>query len=479
VPACGMDGLVEYDAKILIEFSEAIHPATLDLGGTIEVVNLDVVDHLGRPIPIPGTLTPSLDGRLWTFTPSFHYGTGPWDIQVLLTTGIEDRAGNALVKPVALVFRTRENPDVDTVHSLLEEFDTNHQEDMAATTAEWNTTTGGELTGGAITTNVVTIAYSPIQGTSNKILTDFPLGSATVKTACPTAWANGCRVMMSYTASDIGVAGAITEVYWGPASNALFAATHDNVKIRIGHGRNANGALSKKFDGNWAGGQAPAPAYDGVYKIPQDADVNIAPGTLTAVANHWAYPKLTTPFEYDGQSALLLDIAVDAAADCQTHRVWFHGTGPAGPGWPGIRLLVGDSKTATENFNVDANYPDGYPMVPDTALVIRRRKTEARSRFYDSAQPSPDWAEPILSPSVQPGGATFTLEWQGAPGMPHPTLPYMTVADESQATHWSTDIDVADGHRFVRFRVKFVANLNSETVPHFRRISMPFSFGKE
>ena len=63
--------------------------------------------------------------------------------------------------------------------------------------------------------------------------------------------------------------------------------------------------------------------------------------------------------------------------------------------------------------------------------------------------------------------------------MPHPNFSWMMIPDEAQATSWSSDIDIADGHRFVRFRVKFIANLNSETVPHFRRIGLPFSFGKE
>jgi len=477
VPPRAMDGLVEYDADIVLEFDEPIHPATMELGSTVHVRNLDVLDHLGHPIPIPGTFTPSTDGRTWTFKPSFHYGTGPYRIEVALTTRIEDRAGNPLLRPADLTFVTRENPDVATVHSLLEEFDTNAYADTTVTTAEWNTTSAGELTGGDITTTIVTVAYSPVPGISNQILVDFPLVSSLATGACPNAWKNGARVMMSYTQSDIGVAGAITQIYWGPAQNALFAATHDNIKIRIGHGKSAS--LGSNFDKNWVGGQAPSPAYDGVYVVPQDADVNIAPGTNTAVTNHWGWPKLTTPFEYDGQSPLLVDIACDAASDCQTLRAWFHGTGPGGTGYPGVRALVGDTKDATSHFSQDAGYPYGYPMVYDAAFVIRRRRTFARSRYYDSAQPNPDWADPILSPASQTGGATYVLEWQGAPGMEDPNVPGKVIANEAEASPWSSDIDIADGHRFVRFRVTMIANLNSETVPRFRRIEMPYSFRKE
>jgi len=477
VPPRAADGLVEYDAKIVLEFDEPIHPAAMEPGSTVHVRNLDVLDYLGGPIPIPGTFTPSTDGRTWTFTPSFHYGTGPYRIQVTLTDGIRDRAGNPLLRPIELEFLTRENPDVDTVHSLLEEFDTAKHADTAVTTAEWNTLTGGELTGGDITTTVVTVAYTPVAGISNQILVDFPLVSSQLTGACPNAWTNGARVMMSYTPTDIGVAGAITNIYWGPAQNALFAATHDNIRIRVGHGKSAN--LGSTFDNNWAGGQAPSAAYDGVYVVPQDADVNIAPGTNTTLTNHWAWPKLTTPFEYDGQSPLLVDIACDAALDCQTLRAWFHGTGPIGFGYPGIRALVGDRKDASSHFTQDAGYPNGYPMVYDVGFEIRRRRTFARSRYYDSAQPNPDYADPILSPSVQPGGAEYVLEWQGAPAMEDPNVPGKIVANESEATIWSSDIDVADGHRFLRFRVTLIANLNSETVPVFKRIEMPFSFGKE
>jgi hypothetical protein len=469
---------VAFDARILIEFDEPIHPATMEVGRTVFVRNLDVLDYLERPIQIPGNVSASDDGRVYEFQPSFHYGTGPYRIEVELTTDIEDRSGNSLDKGVTRVFVTEENPDVDTIDSVIETFDTNAYEDTPATDAEWNSVAPGRVRGGEITTTVVTVAYQPVAGISANILVDYPLVSDTTSNACPNAWQDGARVMMSYTGSDIGVAGAITEIYWGPASNALFAATHDNIQIRIGIAKNSNGSLGKKFDDNWRDGK-PLAAYDGKYTLPQDADVNTAPGTNTAVANHWSWPKLTVPFEYDGTSALIVDIATDAAPDCQTLRTWFHGTGPAGVGYPGIRALVGDTKTASQHFSQDASYPDGYPMVYDAAFVIRRRLTAAQSLFYDTARANPTYADPILSPVEQQGGATFTLEWQGAHGISDQNDPEKVIPNPLDVTTWSTDASIADGRRFIRFRIRMVANLNSDTVPEISRIQLPFSFKKE
>jgi len=459
---------VAYDAEIVLEFSEPILPASMDAGSTVLVRNLDVLDFLGRPIEVPGTLAPEADGRTWVFTPSFHYGTGPYRISVELTSGITDLARNPLALPRVLEFTTEHNPDVDTIGVLSESFDTNAFEDVVATDAEWNTTVPGELRGGAITRSVVSVNYVPQLPNSNVALVDFPLVSANGTSVCPT-WPKGARVQASYAAADIGMPGAITEVYWGPSSNALFAATHSNLKIRLGHTKNASGVLGSTFSKNFRDGE-PSPHYDGVYHVPQDSNVNATPGTITPVTNHWPFPKLTTPFEYDGKDGLVLDFQADGANDCQLLRAWFFGAvGVAGS--PGARNVVGTTKSATTG-----DFTSGQPLVYDMAFEIRRRLTRARSRFYDTAQPKPDYAEPILSPPVQPGGADFTLEWQGAHGMPDPADDSKVVPDPATETPWSASIDVADGHRFLRLRLVLIANLNSETVARFERIAIPFAF---
>jgi len=484
VPEEAADGTVAFDAEVVLEFDEPISPASMVPGVTVLVKNEDVLDFLGRPIDVPGTLSVSNDGLRYNFRPSFHYGTGPYRISVTTSFDIKDLAGNPLSNPQTLVFTTQFNPDVDTISNITEDFDTNAYEDTDPTIvdrAEWNSVSEGRLVGGEITSAQVIIHYDGDGVNTRNLLVDFPLVSLNASNACPRSWPDGCRVMMSYEAGDdLGnVTGAVTKIYWGPSSNALFAAKHENIQIRLGHTTNGNAVLGKKFASNFTNG-VPLPHYDGAYSIPQDADVNNPPGVDNGadpegITNHYAWPTITNPFDYNGSDHLVVDFQMDAAPDCQTMRVWFHGLSTAAD-YCGIRSLLGTTKTADQSNYPDSFYPDGYPMIYDTAFLFRRRVTHARSKFYDTAQPSPNYGEPIISPPVQSGGATYVIEFQGADGMPDPIWPNRIIPDPSTYTSWNTNVDVADFHRFIRFRIDLKANLISETVPTFDQVQMPFSF---
>ena len=463
------DGSVPFDAQIILQFDEAMSPGSMNPGVTILVKNEDVLDFTGRPIDVPGTFKPSRDGTTYSFVPSFHYGTGPYRISVTLTQEVRDLAGNPLLNPRTIYFTTEFNPDVDTVSTLSENFNNNTYEDRVNTNAEWNRQIEGALVGGAITTTTVTVHYVGDNIASRNVLVDYPLTSQDGNAVCP-SWPDGNRTQLSYSADDIGASGAVTEVFWGPSSNALFAASHENMKIRLGHTSDTAGVLTNKFEENFKDGM-PNPHYDGPYYIPQDANVNAAPGINTTVSDHWAFPTLTTPFDYNGTNGFFLDFQMDSANDCQIMRAWFFGI-PGSPQNPGNRNVVAKDKSAqTDNFT-----GGGQPLVYDIALKLRRRLTNAQSKFYDSAQGQPNWADPIVSPPSQAGGASYTIEWQGAHGMPDPKFSWRVIPDPLTYTPWSGSVDIADNHRFVRFRILLIANLNSDTVPRFDKIQMPYSF---
>lgn len=472
VPDRNDDGSVPFDAQIAIEFSEPMDPGSLIPASTVIVSNEDVLDFTGKPIPIPGTIRTSPDGRVFYFVPSFHYGTGPYRISVALTQGIRDRSGNPLANPQVLFFTSELNSDVDTISLITESFSNNLKQDFVNTVGgEWNTTTPGELRGGAITSTQVLVHYIGDNINSRNLLVDYPLVSKDGNSVCP-SWPNGVHVQASFSALDIGVSGSVTEVYWGPSSNALFAATHPNIKMRLGHTKDTEGILSTKFEENFLNG-VPQPHYDGEYVIPQDANVNVAPGTIPPAGfeNHWPFPSLTTPFDYNGTNGLLIDWQVDPANDCQLMRAFFWGI-PGAPGTPGKRNIVAKSKEGTaDNFT-----GGGQELVYDMGFLLRRRITTAQSQFYDTAQGQPNFGEPIISPPSQAGGASYLLEWQGADGMPDPVFTFLTIPDPATFTPWSGSIDIADNHRFVRFRLTLIANLTSNTVTRFTQIQMPFSF---
>ena len=456
--------LVPFDASILLVFSEPIAPESMDPGVSVIVHNLDEIEPVvGGPLRVTGTLKPSVDGRTYSFVPSFSYGPGPYLLRVQLTQDIHDLAGNMLEQPIVRYFRTESRAGEVLTKSLVETFNNKFFMEPGAlyTTAEWDGIAPGRLQGGSITSTTVTIMYdadgvsSRHGGAGNPAWgpVDYPLVSEQGNAACP-SWPNGCRFQGSYTQQDIGAPGAITVLYWGPSSNALFAATHPNIKIRVGHTKTAAGVLTGTFADNFLGG-LPNPSYDGLYDIPQRGDID----PLNAQAGFWPFPTLTTPFEFDGTKGLLLDFAVEPAPDCQLLRYWFHGI-PGGAGNPGSRNIVAkDAKAETDDLT-----GGGQPLVLDFRIVKKRRTTIAQSKFYDTKTAQPDFGPPILSPSSQPGGAEISTEWQGADDP----------KDSATFSPWSGVIDIADTKRYIRFRMKLISNLNSNTVARLNEIRIPF-----
>jgi hypothetical protein len=454
---------VPYDAHILLAFSEPMAIESMQVNKSVQVEDLDRQQPVtGGPLKVPGTLRPSVDGRTFSFVPSFSYGPGPDRMRVTLTQDITDLAGNPLETVVTRYFRTESKPGEVVTKSFTETFSNSFYRDPLNTTAEWNTTVEGRLQGGAITTSTVVIQYpadgvnSQHGGAGNNTFKpiDYPLVSENGNTACP-SWPNGCRMQMSFTRDDVGEPGAITQIYWGPSSNALFAATHPSVKIRLGQTKDTAGVISSLFEDNFLGG-LPLPNYDGIYDIPQKGDIDPA----NPQGGFWPYPTLTTPYEFDGTKGLLIDFQVKPAPDCQLLRYWFHGTGAGWPGYPGIRNAVATRFDATS----DDFTGGGQPLVYDSELIKKRRTTVAQSRFYDSVTTAPDWGEPIVNPSSQPGGAQLSIEYQGA------TNPN----DASTYTPWSTSVDIADNNRYIRFKMTLVSNLNSNTVARVDDIQFVF-----
>jgi hypothetical protein len=472
-----VDGQTEvpYDSQIIMVFSEPIAPESMDPTKSVLVENLDVREPNTPPTPfvparVPGTLRSSSDGRTWTFVPSFSYGPGPYRMRVTMTQDITDLAGNPLEAPVKKYFRTESKPGVELILPIIESFSNTFYKDTTffPFTASWNGTVQGALVSGDITTTTVKVKYigdgvNSMRSEQTGFPIPYPFVSAqqitdpnTGNVQC-SAWPNGCRFEVSYKQEDIGEAGAIAQVSWGPMSNRIFAATHESFQLRIGHTKDTQGVISSKFEDNFLGGY-PQPNYDGIYDIPSRGD--ILPGD-DGTNGFWPFPDLSAPFEYNGTNGLLLEFKFSPATVCQWPRYWFHGTGAGWPGYPGIRNIVANKLTAdTDNFT-----GGGQPLVLDMQFVKKRRTTKGRSRFYDTNSAAPDYGTPILSPAVQSGGASVTLEWQGATNKNDPTT----------YGPWGSTIDIADNMEFIRFRVTMVANLKSGTLARIDEIRIPFA----
>ncbi|MCG3136173.1 MAG: hypothetical protein HMLKMBBP_04013 [Planctomycetes bacterium] len=482
-PKSGSTGLVDEDAIIILEFSEPVDIATLDPSSTVIVKRVSVNEQ------VPGfiRLDPAdRSGRRFQFVPSLGFGTDRanrtgWDVSVQLTEGILDLAGNKLKRPfTAPTFRTRFVPGTDgngkpSASILTETFANQTKMDpvTVADGAEWNTTVKGELRGGYPTTYpnrdvILTTASAGVSVVRTRV--NDPIVSGTAIGSSCQARPNGSRCQMLYVPNDVGNAAAITGVGWGPSSNALFAATHPGVTLRLGH--TSLNALSADYEGNVNVGNA-AVMYDGQYVIPQAKNIQPSDGTnpqgVTVDPNArgmWLWPTFTTSFEWNGINNLIFDAGVQAGNNCQILRIGFV---PAGIPFPVRRAVSTSHNSATADSFLE-------PVVYDIRFQKRRRTTIGTSLFYQLASANPIFADAIVSPVSQPGGVQVVVEMQGAPGRADPLVPGGFIPDTTQATAWDTDITKVNGYQFVRFRVTMRANLTTNQSARIASIQIPYIF---
>jgi hypothetical protein len=454
-PPRKVNGEVPYNSRVLIVFDEAMDPTSFELGTTISVKNETLSAIQGQTVIVPGTFQPDLCGRTWKFVPSFSYGGAGYDIAVILTTGLKDLAGNPLGNPQTFRFRTEVKAGVPTVQVITESFDTTFKRDFPNTTADWGITTAGVLQGGAVTSETVNVA---LQGTQ------YPGGVRTRTRDHPFAQNGSAGVghdQWVYTQGELGAAGAITQVGWGPSSNALFASNHVKVKVLLGHsqGDSVSTSMANNFDVG-----LPVKCADAAYIIPQRATIDPPCNADGCAVGYWPMPTFTNFFEYNGKNNVVLDVDATLGTNYQITRVFF---GPVG--FPNRHTFCATGQNTGTLFE---------PLVTDMQFTKKRRTTIAQSLFYDTGVGFPDFSTPILSPATQSGGTSMQVEWEAADGIlfPIPGNPNNTVPDPTTFTGFLTNVDQLDGHRFIRFRVTFVANVTSGEVPVLNSIAVPYIF---
>lgn len=482
-PPPNEDGSINFEAAVVLEFDEAMNPATIEPGNTLTVYRRITIQTPTGPVVkqglYPVTVEPSKDGRKFKLLPSINWGSEA-EVTVTLTDGIKDLAGNPIVARPSnpgqtnpFVFHTEYKAGLVLVDFITEDFTSNAYEDSAAVPmvdrAEWNTTEPGALKGGPITTTYATITPAPNNNTSFNFNLSWPLVADPINTSCPLMptgvdWKKGIRLQTSYSKDEMGNKGSITDIEWGPSSGWTFAASHSNIEIRVGHMENTTGVLVTDLATNFRGGSVPQPLYTGQYSIPTNAS-----------ATWWAFPKLSSPFDYDGSSGLLVDYQVTAAATCQGWKVWAY-----------VMMTGGVGRRAAGAQDRNALIDDGFITNGGTTSEIifyaqftkRRRVTEDQSFFYDTGVPVPDYSTPVVTPQTQPSGTSYLLEFQGADAMPDPLRPGRYIANMSTLTEWSASANIADGKRMIRFRFTLYASLNSDVVSRIMSLQIPYTFAQ-
>jgi hypothetical protein len=469
-PKSGATGLVDEDAVVILEFNEPINIDTLDPSSTVVVTRITV----GEQVPGYVKQDPNeRSGRRFLFVPSVGFGSDianqqGWDIQITLTQGIQDLAGNTLKRPVTFpVFRTRYVANKPSCSLITETFANQTKMDPLTVTrgGEWNTIEKGALRGGAPTTYPnQDVQYTTANTGTTIVRTQVaePLVAETV----PSSGGGGCtavpfgsRAQMMYIPADVGADAAIVAMGWGPSSNALFAATHPEIILNMGH--TSLQGLGTDFTGNINIG-SPQQVYKGQYTIPQAKNIN-PPGLDNG---YWDWPTFQSPFEWNGVNNLVFDAACAGANNCQILRIAFV---PAAVAFPSRRAVSRNYKDTAANFANDS-------VIYDVRFKKRRRTTQAISLWYELASDNPVFAAPIVSPVGQPGGVSVLLEVEGADGKPDPFNIGGFIADPTTGTGFTPNANEIDGHRFFRFRVSMFANLTTNQTARVTNVQFPYCF---
>ncbi len=536
------------------DFSEPMDPGSFTQGGfngptpqtTIDVrfttaavnagAGLTTLDPDSNPIGIPISGTYSFDAAAtrFFFRPTFSFGSGNFVFFTQVFQGLLDLSGNQLVNPGTFgVFICDGNGRVDG-KLLIEDFVDTLDQDIVNTDADWNLTEEGHVRGQAITSrNSYLFGYREAddfgaQANSSRgqyaPIVDPLIGkslNALVSGINPPT-DQGRRVMWAVNDTEMGAGGSVTDVAWGPDSNALFAAQYDSVKLRMGHQKDDSLALGTSFEGNYEGN--PAVVFDGEYPVVQAQ--NIGNTTGHPITNHvggyvtnpgcnpqngtgiqypwntplytatgfYAWPALSSFFEWDegngaidGDSVFLFDASVDEGDNFQQIRAWFGSTFPCSgvllPGFPARRLYATyEEETANPVTNLGAGILNPEPTVMDMCFTVTKRVSTAQTLFYyesgnaiqaahgNTYGDTSDYFPAEVTPQTQPNGASVIIEYQGADLVEDDRR---TINAAGLFTDWTRNIDDCDGMQKLRYRVLLISNLVSGQIASVDQIRIP------
>ncbi len=535
VPGNGLMGIV---------FDEAMSPGSFVQGRQTQGGNIDIryLDDSGvggindangfAGVAVDGSFTPSPDWKTWWFKPLFSWGTVKLEWAVEVFQGLTDLSGNLLVNPRSFGPYTCDGNGIQAGKTLKELFDDQTQMDVFVTDADWGSTEEGWVLGQPVSSRQAYIySYVETDNGSNSGRGQYaplaaPLIGADINqfvaNVTPPS-ADGRRVMWSFGATRMGQKGSITGAAWGPDSNATFAATYSNVKLRVGYQKDDNLSLSPSFSGNYDG--QPAVIYNGEYSVQQAANVGNTPGEpavghvagytmnpgcrtngdwnqpLFNASGWYDWPELTTFFEWDPQGApdasskvMLFDASVVEGDSFQQVRGWFGVTYPCSGVLIGGLPLSRMYATYEENEpNPASNFVAGIQnpeqSISDTCFTITRRVSTAQTLFYTPGVGDnrtfgdmTNYSAALLDPAVQTGGAQAEIEFQAADAFDvDPTTGQQVINRAAEFTAdtvtgdptWVKDINACDGMQNLRFRLRLISNLISLSVARVSKVTIP------
>lgn len=372
--------------SVRLVFSEPVDPLTVGPGTVAVRDDADGRLFAGRYIHDRSAVT-------FRFLPD--PARRPLALRVTLEPGIRDLAGNALGsdEPVERVLVLPPVHLSTLMGEIVEDFTTDEMLVAEGTTALWNDPSAPGALLGRPTHSILRLATPNDDETLS-----VPLGPGPV------------RIRMVITSAELGEARELTGLAWKPAGSWVAAARYESVFARITPTRRNT------------------PDEPGVDLGPSITVIDRTPYDIDAGGRDLLALPFARSYTFDGRSNLLLDLRIGAG-----DRTNF--------------LRVGSETDGSSSITSAAGTSSLRPY-----LAIRGFSMEpgALSRFYDSGSDSPQYFEPVVSPSVVPHGVTMDLFFQGARILDADGIP-----SAGGLSEWTDDAALLDGYRYLRFRVRF------------------------
>jgi hypothetical protein len=209
------------------------------------------------------------------------------------------------------------------------------------------------------------------------------------------------------------------------------------------------------------------------YGVPQALDIN---GGVKD-DGHLDWPALDVFFDYDGVNDLIVDFEAQMGSTYQTFRTYVAVTFVPFPGGVCTSANFGGcvANTSIGSRQMDSIYggnvadpaPGGFTLNPAPIVHVMEfefatLRSDARSRYYDTATDNPDYISPILTPLVQAGGAAITLSWSASSDGIVEDVPF------------TSDINACDGFRYIRWRCAMHSNLFTGARARLELMQIPF-----
>jgi hypothetical protein len=287
----------------------------------------------------------------------------------------------------------------------------------------------------------------------------------------------GGRGQFVYPAADLAAGGEpelITAIRWSfHAAATVVLDTFPQFQLRVGHTDVVpdftidpwsalpmfpNSGLSHVFAANEITGEPPVLVYQGPYTL-DPAQVVVHPQLPTI--RYLPYPMFA-PFRYDGMRSLLLDVRVPPSSALGINGAMVR-LRVQSAAEPAARAVAAGTASSPLNPATVANAVNADNAMMDLQVDFARVETFALSPWLDSSIWSPDYGMPVLASSLPPG-TSVQVEYRGSHFGGGGVTP----------TAWSPSPDIADGRRFLQFRITFRANHVTDERPLVDTLVVPF-----